>query len=117
MKYVMMTAKEVIDKLYNASWNKRSLNFTFDDLDVCPESDPCSWHGVKLISIFDEYDYCLAIGYWGGGSTIVYDLCGADVDYGKTIMDWCADKLQEYMDNNCDSNYGCKKICVELEEE
>lgn len=114
--YVMMTAQEVIEKLWEMPADKRALDFTFDDLDLLPETNPTGWHGVKFTKIFDEEDCVLAIGYYGGGSTVTYDIYGL-CDYSndeECVKEFCAEKLQEYMNTWNDSAYKCRKICVEL---
>ena len=114
MKYKMMTAKQTIDELFNRE--SRQLDFTFDDINQDPDCDPSGWYGLRLTKIFDEDDYVLAIGYYGGGSTEVYDIYGLvdnsdDEDY---VKEFCTKKLQDYMNTWSESNYDCKKICVEI---
>lgn len=116
--YKMMTAQEVIEKLWEMPEYNRQVNFTFNDLDVYPEQDIEGWYGVKLLQIFDEYYDVFAIGYWGGPGTVVYDIDlelegGYSVDSAKQF---CAKKLQKYMNDWCGCSGGCEKVCVEIEE-
>jgi hypothetical protein len=114
----MMTAEEAIEYLFLLPRKQRELNFTFDDVDVDPDCDPSGWHGVQITKIFDEFDGLFAIGYWGGGTTVVYDIYGlvANSDDEQYVKKFCVEKLQEYMDNNLDSGLPikCESICVEL---
>lgn len=121
--YKMMTAKEVIDKLWEMPECNRKLDFTFDDLELEPDSTPEGWYGVKITQIFDEYYDVLALGYYGGGSTEVYDLDREIYNSDKwlyqgedAIKQICIEKLQNFMNFWCDGD-SCIKICVEIEEE
>lgn len=120
--YKMLTAKEVIDLLFELPKEEREISFTFDDVDADPDCDPAGWHGIKLTKIFDEFDNVLAIGYWGGGSTVAYDIYGLvdDSNNRKRVQEFCTDKLQEYMDNNWDGCWlgqSCPTICIEIKKE
>ena len=116
--YKMMTAAEAIDKLFGME-RQKELSFTFDDIDKYPECDPSGWCGMKLMKIFDEEDYVFAVGYYGGGSTEVYDIYGM-VDNSndvECVKQYCAKRLQNFTDTWCDSFEPCGKICVEIEED
>jgi hypothetical protein len=116
--YKMMTAKETVDYLFELPRKERELSFTFDGLDMDPDCAPSGYHGIKMTQIFDEFSGVFAIGYWGGGSTVVYDIYSS-VDDGNRdyVKEFCAQKLQEYM-NDCWDSYGnCTKICVEIKGE
>lgn len=119
--YKMMTAKQVIDLLFDLPKDEREIFFTFDDADLYPELEPSGWHGIKITTIFDEFDGVLAIGYCGGGSTVAYDIYGCvdDSDNRECVKEFCTKKLQEYMDNDWDGRLfeSCPTICVEIEEE
>ena len=117
--YKMMTAKEAIDYLFELPDDQRELSFTFDDLDYDPDCDPSGWHGMKVMNIFDEWHGVFAIGYWGGGSTVAYDIYGLteDENDGVHVREFCANQLQNYMNNWCDMSKLCEKICVEIEED
>ena len=114
MKYKMMTAKQTIDKLF--SLESKQLDFTFDNIDKDPDCDPSGWYGLRLTKVFDEDDGVLAIGYYGGGSTEVYDIYGL-VDNSEDevyVKKFCAEKLQNYINTWSETNSGCNKICVEI---
>jgi hypothetical protein len=108
-----MTAKEVIDLLFTMRRDKRELDFTFNQ---DTDEDISGWYGVKFTKIFDEYDCLFAIGYYGGGSTEVYDVYGLvdNSDNEESVKQFCTDKLQKFMNTWCDSSYPCEKICVEI---
>lgn len=114
MKYKMMTAKQTIDELFNLE--SKQIDFTFDDIDKDPECDPSGWYGLRLTKIFDEDNYVLAIGYYGGGSTEVYDIYGLvdNSDNEECVKEFCAEKLQDYINIWSGLNDDCKKICVEI---
>ena len=114
MKYKMMTANQAVNKLF--SLESKQLDFTFDDIDKDPDCDPSGWYGLRLTKIFDEDDYVLAIGYYGGGSTEVYDIYGLvdNSDDEECVKKFCTKKLQDYMNTWSGSNDNCKKICVEI---
>ena len=117
--YRMMTAKEVVDMLYKMPDNA-ALYFTFDDCDIFEEGDePEGWYGVKFTQIFDETDWLFAIGYMGGGSTEVYDIYGLidNSDNEESVKEFCAEKLQKFMNYWCGVSCGCEKICVEIKED
>lgn len=115
MQYKMMTAAEAID--YLIATKDKSIDFTFDDLDIDPEADVSGWYGVKIINIFDENpEGFFVMGYWGGGSTEGYDIYG-NVDNSHSIdcvKDFMSEKLQNFMNMWCGSFEPCKKICVEI---
>lgn len=115
MKYKMMTARQAIDELFNME--SKQLDFTFDDIDKDPDCDPSGWYGLRLTKIFDEDDYVLAIGYYGGGSTEVYDIYGLvdNSDNEEYVKEFCAKKLQDYMNAWSGLNNDCKKICIEIQ--
>ena len=114
MRYKMMTAKQTIDELFNME--SKQLDFTFDNIDEDKECDPSGWYGLKLTKIFDEDDYVLAIGYYGGGSTEVYDIYGLvdNSDNEECVKEFCTNRLQDYMNTWSGLNDNCKKICVEI---
>lgn len=114
--YKMMTAREVIDTLFEMPDGNQNLDFTFDDIDTYPEVEPCGWYGIKLTKLFDEWDKVLAIGYWGGGSTVVYDIYNRvdNSDNDESVKEFCVDQLQYFMNMWCDSTGACEKICVEI---
>lgn len=117
--YKMMTAKEVIDRLWDRVGLNRKVDFTFDNIEVCPEREPSGWYGVKLLTPFDETDELLAFGYYGGGATRVYHVNSIlDGDSSEEAIKLaCAKRLQMYMDEMCEWNGKCEKVCVEIEEE
>ena len=117
--YKMITAKEAIDLLFALPSKERMLSFTFDDLDLEPDCNPSGWHGIQMTRIFDEWNGVFAIGYWGGGSTVAYDIYGhvEDDNDRDSVKTFCTQKLQEYMNNWCDFIGPCEKICVEIEED
>jgi hypothetical protein len=118
MKYKMMTAAEAID--YLVETKDKSMDFTFDNLDLDPNVDVSGWYGAKIINIFDENPYgFFVMGYYGGGSTEGYDIYGMvdnadDIDCVKYFM---ATRLQSFMNTWCDSFEPCEKICVEIKED
>jgi len=114
--YQMMTAKEAIDLLFTIK-RENTLDFTFDDLDKDPDCDPSGWYGMKLTKIFDEDDYVFAVGYYGGGSTEVYDIYGMvdNSDNEEYVKEFCTNKIQEFMNTWSGSFKPCKKICVEVQ--
>lgn len=114
--YKMMTAAEAIDKLFTLKTKTKTLDFTFDDLDLDPDLEPSGWYGMKLTKIFDEDDYVFAMGYYGGGSTETYDLYGMvdDVDDIERVKEYCTKRLQNFMNTWCDLSVPCAKICVEV---
>ena len=115
MKYKMITAAEAIDRLFALKTKTKKLDFTFDDIDLC-DDDPSGWYGMKLMKIFDEEDYVFAMGYYGGGSTEVYDIYGmVDDSYSEErVKEYCAARLQNFMNTWCDTIAPCEKICVEI---
>ena len=116
MSYKMMTAAEAIDKLFGME-HVKELSFTFDDLDMDPECDPEGWYGMTLMKIFDEDDGVFAMGYYGGGSTEAYDIYGMidASDDEECVKEYCAARLQSFMDTWCGWSGPCEKICVEIE--
>lgn len=116
MSYKMMTAKETIDYLFELPRKERELSFTFDNLDFDPDCVPSGWHGIKMMRIFDEWHDVFAVGYWGGGSTVAYDIYGCIEDDNDSgcVKEFCVNKLQEYMNNWSDLFTTCEKICVEI---
>ena len=116
MKYKMMTAAEAIDRLFALKTKTKKLDFTFDDLDLDPECEPSGWYGMKLMKIFDEEDYIFAMGYYGGGSTEVYDIYGMidNSNDEKCVKEYCAARLQSFMSTWGDTITPCEKICVEI---
>lgn len=114
MRFKMMTAKQAIDELFNLE--SKQLDFTFDDINKDPDCDPSGWYGLRLTKIFDEDDYVLAIGYYGGGSTEVYDIYGLvdNSDNEECVKEFCAKKLQDYMNTWSGLNDNCNEICVEI---
>lgn len=104
--YKMMTAKEIIDLLFD----NRELNFTFDDIDIDATYEPSGWHGIKIITVFDND--MLVIGYYGGGATTSINT--PFFDDTEKIKKLYTKALQKYMDNECEWNGKCKKVCVEL---
>lgn len=118
MSYKMMTAVEAIEELFKLKRPCR-LDFTFDDLDIDPECDPSGWYGMRLMKIFDEDDYIFAMGYYGGGSTETHDIYGMVDDSYSTerVKEYCARRLQSFMNTWGDSFEPCEKICVEIKEE
>lgn len=118
MKYKMMTAAEAIEKLFGME-REKALAFTFDDIYKDPECEPSGWYGMKLAKIFDEEYYVFVMGYYGGGSTEAYDIYGMvdDADDEKFVKEYCAARLQHFMNVWCDSFYPWEKICVEIEED
>ncbi len=117
MQYKMMTASETIDFLFGLPRNKREVDFTFDDINKDPDCDVSGWYGVKFTKIFDEMDYIFAMGYWGGGSTEVYDVYGSvDNSYDEEcVKEYCTIKLQNFMNTWNEVGGYCEKICVEIE--
>ena len=115
MKYKMMTAKQTINELFESE--QKQLDFTFDDIDKDPDCEPSGWYGLRLTKIFDENDYVLAIGYYGGGSTEVYDIYGLldNSDDEECVIEFCTQKLQDYMNIWNTVNDYCEKICVEIQ--
>lgn len=115
MKYKMMTAKEAIDYLVDTK--DKSIDFTFDNLDLDPDADVSGWYGAKIVNIFDEMpEGFFVMGYWGGGSTEGYDIYG-NVDNSHSIdcvKDFMSEKLQNFMNMWCDSFEPCENICVEI---
>lgn len=113
--FKMMTAAEAINELFKQG-KQSELNFTFDDINKDPECDPSGWYGMKLTQIFDEEDRVFAMGYYGGGSTEAYDIYGmVDDSYNEEcVKEYCAARLQNFMNTWCDSFEPCEKICVEI---
>ena len=112
-KFKMMTAAEIIELLFKV----RELSFTFDDIELIPDTKPSNWYGIKLTRLFDEEGYVLAIGYYGGGSTTVYDLTDATYDFFNNISavkKICVEKLQEFINNWGEYHNSCEKVCVEM---
>ena len=106
-KYVFWTAKELGEKLLYGT--KKEYDFTFDDKETISGGfEPTGWHGVKLINLFDNHlPNCLAVGYWGGGDTKVYNLeMAEEIDNLVELMTKC---LEEYFVEN-----GAEIVCVEL---
>ena len=121
MKYKMMTAKEIVDLLYEMPDDEQMLYFTYDDCTDFEEGDEPDGgvYCVKFTRIFDEFDKVFAIGYMGGGSTVAYDLYGCvDNTYDSTYLkEFCTKKLQEFLDTWCEWGQPgtvCEKVCVEI---
>lgn len=113
----MMTASETIDFLFKLPKYQGELDFTFDNIDEDPNCDPSDWFGVKLTQIFDEEDFILAMGYYGGGSTEAYDIYGLvdNSDNIEYVKEYCTNKLQNFMNTWNELGGYCEKICVEIE--
>lgn len=106
----MMTAKEVIDALFESA--TRELNFTFDDLKFDNMDDVSGWHGIKIITVFDND--LLVIGYYGSGALVsVNTPFFNDTEATKRFY---IKALQKYMKNECGWNGECKELCVEIKE-
>ena len=113
-KYAFWTAKELAEKLLYGT--KKEYDFTFDDAEsVLQYGEPTGWHGVKLINLFDNHlPNCLAVGYWGGGDTRVFNLEWDDeakelmekTDHLAVLITKC---LEEYFIYN-----DAEIACVEL---
>lgn len=116
--YKMMTAAEAIEELFKLD-KPSKLAFTFDNIDEDPDCDPSGWYGMRLMQIFDEDDYVFVMGYYGGGSTEAYDIYGMvdDSDNVERVKEYCAKRLQSFMNTWCDSFEPCEKICVEIKED
>lgn len=119
MKYKMMTAKEAVDKLFSLKTTTKAIDFTFDDIDKDPDCIVSGWYGIKLVKIFDEDDDIFAMGYYGGGSTEAYDIYGMvdNSDVEDRVKEYCAERLQNFMNTWCDTFEPCEKICVEIKED
>lgn len=117
--YKMMTAAEAIEKLFSLKTKIKTLDFTFDNIDEDPDCEPSGWYGMRLMKIFDEDDGVFAMGYYGGGSTETYDIYGMvnASDDEECVKEYCAARLQSFIDTWCDTFEPCEKICVEIEEE
>ena len=117
--YKMMTAAEAIEELFKLKTRTKKLAFTFDDIDIDPNCEPSGWYGMKLTKIFDEEDCVFAMGYYGGGSTEAYDIYGMvdNSDNIECVKEYCAARLQNFMNTWCDSFEPCEKICVEIKED
>ena len=115
MKYKMMTAAEAIDYLIETK--DKSIDFTFNDIDLDPEAEVSGWYGAKIINIFDEDPYgFFVMGYYGGGSTEGYDIYGMvdDADDIECVKDFMTEKIQIFMNTWSDTFGPCAKICVEI---
>lgn len=66
--YKIITVSELADMVESKNINE-SVDFTFDT--TLENGEPSGWFGVKIVSLFNEPKGCLAIGYYGGGATIV----------------------------------------------
>ena len=115
MSYKMMTAKEAIEELFKLD-RRRTLDFTFDDIEIDEDCEPSGWYGMRLMKIFDEDDYVFAVGYYGGGSTETYDIYGIvdNSDDEECVKEYCAARLQSFMNTWGDTFEPCAKICVEI---
>lgn len=115
-RYKMVTAAEAIDRLFSME-HPRELSFTFDDIDESPAVEPSGLFGMKLIRIFDEEDFVLALGYYGGGSTEVHDIYGTvdNSDDIECVKEYCTQVLQKFMNTWCGVFTPCHKICIEIE--
>ena len=103
----MMTAQEAIDALLNSE--TRELDFTFDDMMFDNVDDMSGWHGIKIITVFDND--LLVIGYYGSGALVSTNTpFFQDIEAVKRFY---VKALQKYMKNECGWNGECKKICVE----
>ena len=113
--YKLMNAKEVVEEMFKRQ--DKFVDFTFDqEIDSNEVWEPTGWYGIKLTTIFDEYDGVLAIGYYGGGCTECYDIyeCVDDIGNLDVVKQFCADKMQQFMDHNCECDSGCSMVCVEV---
>lgn len=73
-RYVFWNAEQLAENLvYGAS---REYDFTFDSrADIVNGAEPCGWHGIKLVSVFDSLKpNLLMIGYWGGEYSVFVNL-------------------------------------------
>ena len=118
MGYKMMTAAEAIEELFKLD-RRRTLDFTFDDLEIDADCEPSGWYGMRLMKIFDEDNYVFAVGYYGGGSTETYDIYGMvdNSDDEDCVKEYCAARLQSFMHTWCGTIAPCEKICVEIKED
>ena len=113
--YKLMNAREVVKEMFKRK--DKCVDFTFDqEIDDNEAFESTGWYGIKLTTIFDEYDGVLAIGYYGGGYTECYDIyrCVDDIGNLDAVKQFCADKMQRFMDNNCEYDGVCSMVCVEV---
>lgn len=112
--YVFLTAKELVEKLLYGE--KKECCFTFNnESELSNGVEPSCWFGAKLLNLFDNpIPNCLAIGYWGGGDTTVYNLeWDEKAKYVTTVKQLervLISRIQKYF---CDN--GIKKVCMEQE--
>lgn len=111
-RYVFLTAEEIVAKLILV---KKEYDFTFDCReDVEARTEPSAWHGVKLMNLFDGgLPDCLAIGYYGGGNTRVfnleYDEEGNSIDTTEELRELMIKYLNSYFEEE-----SCTEVCVEI---
>ena len=112
-EYTFLTANELVEKLLYGE--KKECNFTFNtESELSNGIEPTCWFGAKLFHLFDnDFPNCLAIGYWGGGDTTIYNLEWDDkAKYVTTIKQLekiLINHMQKYFADN-----GVEEVCVEM---
>lgn len=102
-RYRIVNIKELADILTERGFNE-TVDFTFDN--ILEDDEPTGWFGVKIVKLFSEPDGCIAIGYYGGGATLV-----RDVDSRITMEEQLQGMLWE-LSGTCDP---VECVCVDLQ--
>ena len=106
-------AKMVMDKD-----NKDDITFTLDtESEIEVKGEATGWYGIAKISIFDEINDLIAIGYYGGDETMVYNFNDVDLQTEDEVAEEVAKFIVRYLRMMIDDRfYGGSKLCVDMED-
>lgn len=106
-------AKMVMDKD-----NKDDITFTLDtESEIEVKGEATGWYGIAKISIFDEINDLIAIGYYGGDETVVYNFNDVDLQTEDEVAEEVAKFIVRYLRMMIDDRfYGGSKLCVDMED-
>lgn len=106
-------AKIVMDKD-----NKDDITFTLDtESEIEVKGEATGWYGIAKISIFDEINDLIAIGYYGGDETVVYNFNDVDLQTEDEVAEEVAKFIVRYLRMMIDDRfYGGSKLCVDMED-
>lgn len=103
-QYKIVTISELTKMLEGKKFNE-SIDFSFDTT-LEEGREPSGWFGIKIVNLFDEPKGCIAIGYYGGGATIVRDIDS------KITMEEQLQGMLWGLSETCDP---VEYVCVDLE--
>lgn len=111
--YKFLTAEELA-KAIDIAPVDTEIAFTFDQPEEYDDMEisPSGWYGVKLINIFDESADLLAIGYYGGGSTMVFEVGNIMEDNNCNKYEAIVKMIRDYME--IEDYHEESFLCVEI---